>query len=75
LRRHNGGSAFAPVPPVALWGPTAAVWEARVAGAVHVYCLVLTHLGAAALAQAPVGDLADRRVRIQDLNVADADRR
>ncbi len=73
LRRHNGGGAFAPVPPVALWGPTAAVWEARVAGPVHVYCVVLTHLGAAVLAQAPVGDLVDRRVCIQDLNVADAD--
>ncbi len=69
LRRHEGGDAFAPVPAVALWGPTAAVWEARVAGPVHVYCVVLTHLGAAMLSQSPVGDLLDRRVDVRDMDV------
>jgi AraC-like DNA-binding protein len=73
MRRHEADAVFAPVPAVALWGPTAAVWEARVAGPVHVYCVVLTHLGAAMLARSPVGELVDQRVGIQDLSVEDAD--
>jgi AraC-like DNA-binding protein len=73
MRRHTGDDAFAPVPAVALWGPTAAVWEARVAGSVHVYCVVLTHLGAAMLARSPIGELVDQRVGVQDLNLEDAD--
>ncbi len=73
MRHHESGDAFAPAPAVALWGPTAAVWEARVAGSVHVYCVVLTHLGAARLAQTPVGELIDRRVDVSEVNVADAE--
>jgi AraC-like DNA-binding protein len=73
LRRHHGGDAFAPVPAVALWGPTAAVWEARVVGSVHVYCVVLTHLGAAMLARSPIGELVDQRVDVRDMDVREAD--
>lgn len=71
MRRHGTGEAFAPVPRGALWGPTTAVWEARTQGPVHIYCIVLTHLGAAMLAHSQVGALAERRIGIRDLGLAD----
>jgi len=72
-RRREGGGDFAPAPPIALIGPTAAVSEARVAGPVHVFCAVLTHLGATTLAQCSVAPLVDRRVGVKDLDLPDED--
>lgn len=69
MRRHGAGGAFTPVPRSALWGPTSAVWEARTDGPVHIYCIVLTHLGAAMLGRAQVGALTEQRIDIRDLGL------
>lgn len=71
--RSPGASHFAPVPRVAVWGPTAGVCEAQAQGPVHIYCVALTHLGAAVLAQAPLRDLTDRRVDMSCTKGANAD--
>lgn len=71
MRRHGSGDRFAAVPRGALWGPTGAVWEARTDGPVHIYCIVLTHLGAAMLARSHVGALAEQRIDAGDLNLPD----
>ncbi len=71
MRRHEGDAAFAPVPRGALWGPTGTVWQARASGPVRIYCVVLTHLGAAMLARAEVATIAERRIDIRDLDVPD----
>ena len=69
MRRHRAGHAFVPVPRGALWGPTGAVWEARADGPVHIYCIVLTHLGAAMLGRTDVGSLTEQRIDIRDLDL------
>lgn len=71
MRRHGADAAFATVPHSALWGPTSAVWEARALGPAHIYCVVLTHLGAAMFGQIDVGAFAEQRIDIRDLHVAD----
>jgi AraC-like DNA-binding protein len=73
MRAARETGPFAAVPRNALWGPTDLVWQARAGGPVHVYCVVLTYLGAAILAQSSISNLIDRRVDINDLGLSDAD--
>ena len=71
MRPRGRGEAFAPVPRAALWGPTSTVWEACTDGPVHVYCVVLTHLGAALMGRAHLGTLIEQRIDIGALDVPD----
>jgi AraC-like DNA-binding protein len=71
MRRHGTEDLFVPAPRTALWGPTGGVWQARVDGPVHVYCVVLTHLGAAVLGCARLGALIEQRIDVRDLGLPD----
>ncbi|KQY75256.1 hypothetical protein [Brevundimonas sp. Root1423] len=57
----------APVPRAALWGPTSAASRARTSAPAHVFMVMLSALGAAALSRMEIAHLMDERLAMEDM--------